>query len=422
MDRGNRTQGEQNLELFQSLIPPEEKLYVWCYDEDGRFIAANCPEETRDLLLQAFTIFGGTDHLKSYAKDTGRTKPLIVGSPVGMQWALSYETERKRRLLFVIGPVFYTQPVESDLRSVLSHFRTGWDSSAWVREFYRLLPGLPVMSYAVFTRYVILIHNTLTGQQLGLDALESVIESGENRPAPGTARDRSKIYLAERAMLRMVREGDINYQNVLQNSILLSPGVPVRGRDPLRQFKTSITVFITLVSRAAMEGGLSPEIAYSLGDSYIQSVENSMDSGELNALAHTMYHDFIYRVHHLHMSPDYSHAVQKCCDYIALSLGRKIRISDLASLVGYTEYYLTEKFKKETGMSVNSYIRLARVNRAKLLLESSDLSVGEIAAELAFNTVNYFIQCFKEVTGVTPAQYRKKLRLTGSAPEAQENQ
>ena len=162
-----------------------------------------------------------------------------------------------------------------------------------------------------------------------------------------------------------------------------------------------------------MEGGLSPEIAYSLGDSYIQSVENSMDSGELNALAHTMYHDFIYRVHHLRTSPDYSHTVQKCCDYIALSLGRKIRIADLASLVGYTEYYLTEKFKKETGMSVNSYIKIARVNRAKLLLESSDLSVGEIAAELAFNTVNYFIQCFKEVTGVTPAQYRKRLSFTG---------
>ncbi len=76
-----------------------------------------------------------------------------------------------------------------------------------------------------------------------------------------------------------------------------------------------------------------------------------------------MYHDFIYRVHHVRANPNYSHAIQKCCDYIELSLDRRIRTADLASLVGYTEYYLTEKFKKETGKTVSSYIREAKVAR-----------------------------------------------------------
>ena len=68
------------------------------------------------------------------------------------------------------------------------------------------------------------------------------------------------------------------------------------------------------------------------------------------------------------------------------------------------------KFKKETGQSVSSYIRYAKAERAKLLLESTDLSVREIAERLAFNTVNYFIQCFLDTTGYTPAQYRKRFR------------
>ena len=123
-----------------------------------------------------------------------------------------------------------------------------------------------------------------------------------------------------------------------------------------------------------------------------------------------MYHDFIYRVHHLHVNPDYSHAIQKCCDYIELSLDRKIRTAELAALVGYTEYYLTEKFKKETGQSVSSYIRYAKVERAKVLVESTELSVREIAEQLAFNTVNYFIQSFKAITGCSPAKYRKQHR------------
>lgn len=248
-----------------------------------------------------------------------------------------------------------------------------------------------------------MVHNTLTGQQLSLDALITA-QPQETKITGNTdaQRDRNKVYLSERAMLQMVRNGDINYFSALRSSVLLSPGVPVQGQDALRQMKTSIVVFTTLVSRAAMEGGLSPEIAYPLGDSYIQSAEDCRDSGELSALAHAMYHDFIYRVYHLRVNPNYSHAIQKCCDYIELSLDRKIRTADLDALVGYAEYYLTEKFKKETGQSISSYIRYAKVERAKVLLESTDLSIREIAEQLAFNTVNYFIQSFRTPPATPP--------------------
>ena len=405
------TRAEQNLLLLQSFISRGDKLYVWSYDAEGRFVATSCPEDCREVLEQGFRILGGMEKLLQYAGERDNARPRIIGSPIGMQWALSYESERSRRLLFVIGPVFYTAPTERQLRLALRPYTHSRENAAWSVELFRLLPELPVMSYAIFTRYVLMVHNTLTGQQLGLDALnDGAPGRGQGPSGPVPERDRSKIYLAERAMLQMVRNGDINYQGIIQNAASGSPGVPVQGQDPLRQVKTSIIVFTSLVCRAAMEGGLSPEIAYPLGDSYIQSVEDCRDSGELSSLAYTMYHDFVYRVHHLRTNPNYSHAIQKCCDYIELSLDRKIRTAELAALVGYTEYYLTEKFKKETGQSVSSYIRYAKVERAKVLLESTELSVREIAEQLAFNTVNYFIQSFRETTGYTPAQYRKRFR------------
>ena len=412
------TKGEQNLILLQSLIPEGEKLYVWCFTRQGDYLASSCPEQERGVLEQSFTVLGGKEKLLHYAADPANTQPQIVGSPIGMQWALSYESERRRELVFAIGPVFYAAPTERQLRTALSPYTGSLENAAWAAGLIRLLPELPVLSYAIFTRYAIMVHNTLTGQQLGLDALRGDVSQAERKlpEDPDARRDRSKIYLAERAMLRMVRNGDINYSNVFQNSVRLSPGVPVQGSDPLRQMKTSNIVFTTLVCRAAMEGGLSPEIAYPLGDSYMQAVEDCRDSGELSALAHSMYHDFIYRVHHLRCNPNYSHSIQKCCDYIELSLDRKIRTADLAALVGYTEYYLTEKFKKETGMSVSAYIRCVKVERAKVLLETGDLSVQRIAESLAFSTPNYFIQCFKDITGYTPKDYRKRFRRGSTAP------
>ena len=405
------TRAEQNLLLLHSLFPENEKLYLWCYELDGHLIATSCPESERELLEPPFTRFEGLEKARAHAESDEHARPLILGTPIGMQWAITFETERKNSLIFVVGPVFYAAPQERQLRTALRPYTHERETARWMALLCRRINELPVMSYAIFSRYVLMVHNTLTGQQLGLDALDHSL-SAETRSTtlPETPRDRNKVYLAERAMLQMVRNGDINYQSVMQGSVRLSPGTPVQGADPLRQMKISITVFVTLVSRAAMEGGLSPEVAYALGDSYIQSAEDCRDSGELTALAHAMYHDFVYRVHHLRANPNYSHAVQKCCDYIELGVERRIRISDLAALCGYSAYYLTEKFKKETGVPISQYIRYAKVERAKVLLESTDMGVREIAEKLAFNTVNYFIQCFRDTAGYTPAQYRKEKR------------
>ena len=117
--------------------------------------------------------------------------------------------------------------------------------------------------------------------------------------------------------------------------------------------------------------------------------------------------DFIHRVHRCRTNPAYSREIQKCCDYIELNMTRPIRASDLGNLVGYTEYYLSEKFKKETGVSVSTYIKYAKIERTKVILKTTSQSVQTIAERLAFNTPHYFIQSFKEVVGCTPAQYRK---------------
>ncbi|MBQ8160579.1 MAG: helix-turn-helix transcriptional regulator [Clostridia bacterium] len=404
----NITQGEQNLFLLKAMIPRNEPLYVWCYDADGKKKGTTCPELLQEALDHAFRGLGGLEKAQAYAALPESRVPLLIGSSIGMQWAVTLEAEREKNLLFVIGPVFYQKPDEKKLRdSLLSSCRAHGDTG-WIGELLSVADKITVLSYSVFSRYVIMVHNTLTGQQLGLEDLASGMpEESDIQENTTGERNRLNIYLAEKALLDMVRQGNINYQSALRYSSGMSPGVPIEGKDPLRQMKTSIIVFTTLVSRAAMEGGLSPEVAYSLGDSYIQTAENSRDSGELSALATAMYHDFIYRVHYLHANPNYSHAVQKCCDYIELSLDRKISTADLAGLVGYTEYYLTEKFKKETGRSVSSYIRDAKIERAKMLLQTTDLPVSEIAVRLAFNTPNYFIHCFHDVVGCTPAQYRK---------------
>lgn len=94
--------------------------------------------------------------------------------------------------------------------------------------------------------------------------------------------------------------------------------------------------------------------------------------------------------------------------HFAMHTGEKILAKDLASLVGYTEYYLTCKFKEETGLSMSEYIKNVKMERAKILLKSTQMSVQEISEALAFGTRNYFNRIFAQTVGCTPVEFRKK--------------
>ena len=99
------TQGEQNLLLLESVIPGGEKLYVWCFDDAGKIVASSCPKEDEALLSRSLSILGAKDKAKEMAKNAEQKAPFLLGSPIGMQWAVTFETERKRSMIFVIGPV-----------------------------------------------------------------------------------------------------------------------------------------------------------------------------------------------------------------------------------------------------------------------------------------------------------------------------
>ncbi|MBR3350426.1 MAG: hypothetical protein IKG55_10175, partial [Solobacterium sp.] len=256
----SKTTAEANLELIQSVIPAEEKIYTWCYRIDGTFVASYCPKQMVHTFEQAFRALGGLRKAIEAISRPDPRIPMIIGSAVGIQWAVTLETERHNDLIFVIGPVRYSHPDEKQFSTDLHAAAPGYANLSWISFLCAHTDELPVVSYAVFTRYVIMIHNVLTGSQAGLDALYDLSgQDGEIKEKQAGERNRMQIWMNEQAMLKMVREGNINYHEALKESAGLSGGVQMHGRDPLRQMKTSIIVFVTLVSRAAMEGGLSPE-------------------------------------------------------------------------------------------------------------------------------------------------------------------
>ncbi len=97
--------------------------------------------------------------------------------------------------------------------------------------------------------------------------------------------------------------------------------------------------------------------------------------------------------------------------FIEENLGNsELDISFICKEMGMSRASLYNKLKVLTDMSANEYINKFRMERAILLIHSTDMIFSDIAEKVGFTTSSYFSTAFKQYTGETPTQYKKKIR------------
>ena len=101
---------------------------------------------------------------------------------------------------------------------------------------------------------------------------------------------------------------------------------------------------------------------------------------------------------------EYATLAKNYCDR---NIYEKITIDDVARHVGLSVSQLTRLFKQEYQSTVYAYILNNKINTAKVLLNSTSLTVYEIAHLLGFTDEHYFTNIFKRKTGHTPTKWRK---------------
>lgn len=75
--------------------------------------------------------------------------------------------------------------------------------------------------------------------------------------------------------------------------------------------------------------------------------------------------------------------------------------------------YLSSLFSSIEGITIEKYVILQRVERAKELLAYNELSLNEIADKLSYSSVQHLSQQFKKITGLTPSQYKQSAKELG---------
>ena len=189
----------------------------------------------------------------------------------------------------------------------------------------------------------------------------------------------------------------------------------VLADDPLRNNQNLGIVLVTLASRAAIEGGIMPETAYSLSDSYIRKLEKARTPEAAYQLARQAEYQYALLVKEERekkaggakaLAAD--SRISQCKDYIFAHLHGKITIAEIAKALYMNPNYLSGLFKKEEGITIGQYILQEKIKLVKNMLIYSHYSYIEIANYLGFCSQSHLGEKFKKATGITLHQYREK--------------
>ncbi len=102
-----------------------------------------------------------------------------------------------------------------------------------------------------------------------------------------------------------------------------------------------------------------------------------------------------------------SYTLRQVLNYIRSHLSQDLSIIDLAQVAGMSPYYFLRLFKKSMHVTPRQYIIQIRIDRAKELLRSRELSIADIALQCGFTSQSHFTNIFRQLTETTPKAYRR---------------
>lgn len=318
----------------------------------------------------------------------------------------------------VIGPTRQTGNNDQELRDLAFQMDVAPEDT---QDFVNSMKSIICMPLESVMQILCTMNYVLNGEKLSLqniavfDDQQSILNmdavtqqsaqqySTENIPV----QDVHNTFALEQTVMTIVRKGDTA---ALQEWIKAAPAVRggIIAADQLRQMKNTFIVSMTLVSRAAIRGGLAVEDAFGLSDAYIQKCELLNSPDKIINLQYHMVLEYTKKVERIRLGKRPGKLAIDVANYIQHHLSEPITAEDIAKELYLSRPYLSRKFTAETGESLTDFILKEKTEEAKRLLRYSDKSLTAISNYLGFSSQSHFSRVFKKYASFTPGEYRAK--------------
>lgn len=337
-----------------------------------------------------------------------RDNPLLMADHIGFTWIAAAKKEGGSVAEYhLLGPFFTVEATEQYLIRLCSKLQLSPELSQQLR---RQMKEIPTIAMQVALHYAVMLQYYAANREVTIDEISWLNQATMPEfDEPWNVTGQHNSWEAEQALFQAIQDGTLNLNDSSLTATFSGSTIgTLCPWDPLRQAKDELLVLAVLASRAAILGGVSPEGGYSIADYYFQRIEAAESIGSVQNCAVELLQTVTTRVRRCKEQQNRPTAIRRCMDYIQTHIFEKIQLEKMAKELGYAAYYLSKRFKAETGISLNDYIKEQKVEQAKLLLSKTGASIAEISDRLCFSSPSYFCAVFKQHTGMAPSEYQNQ--------------
>lgn len=214
-------------------------------------------------------------------------------------------------------------------------------------------------------------------------------------------------YETEVMFYSCIENGDVEGTKKMLSSLWGQSVVVGRmSHNDLRQMQYFAVCCTTLAVRAAIRGGVSEALAYSISDEYIQKIDSIKKAEEIPAFLAAKAVELAELTEKSSRKKISHPIVKKAAHYIEQNLYQKITPLQVASYCSVSKDHLSLLFRENTGYTTAKYILREKLRESRRLINRG-FSNSQIAYQLGFCSESHFIAKYKELYGNTPGKDRK---------------
>lgn len=354
---------------------------------------------------------GGNPALSELVYDSGSVVQYLR-TEAGENYILLIPGEDLR---ITVGPFLADRPSQSFVTDMVRAGKIGLRSKSAMLEYYDSLPQISGQRFFYSGRLLEQLFRTERGTEKRGEEMEAAVfiqpeyylQTRDYR----LSQFRHSPYMAEQEICRAISIGDTQGARRILREINSRPRARLAG-TALRSLKNSVICSCSFMTRAAISGGVSPDMAFTLSDTYIQRIENCADINELLNFEDEMVSGFTHEVNEV-KNARFSSAVVQAMSYIDAHLCEPVTVQQVAEAVYLSPGYLSKLFSAETGESVHAFIIRRRIEEAAYFVQNTTDSFADIASFYQFSSQSHFVQSFKKIMGITPGAFRRRTEEQG---------
>ncbi|NME84202.1 AraC family transcriptional regulator [Clostridium sp. SM-530-WT-3G] len=171
--------------------------------------------------------------------------------------------------------------------------------------------------------------------------------------------------------------------------------------------KNDLLIWNAIYSKEIIKNGIATKYLHPIYNKFYKEISSLSSIDKLQKLELDMIDTYVnLLINDTEVTDNF--VINRILKHLHLNIESTISLKKLSNDLNLSQGYISDCFKKHMGITIMNYAKKIRIDRAKVLLLTTNDSILDISIRLGFHDQSHFYKVFKSFTGVSPSQYRNE--------------